>query len=161
MNTAQIRKSLLHGQSPSLRRRRALTWLGALGLMDSAVMTLYQMGAIHHLPDPPGFDSDRVVGSRAAYFFGTLDAPLNALATSATLILAGAGGEPRPPIFDVLLGGTVVANAIGAAAYLFDMVAREKRACAYCIPAALISLGMLPFALPELRRGWRALHHRR
>jgi hypothetical protein len=84
-----IQKSLRHGRSPSLKRRRAITWLGAAALIDSALMTLQQMGAIRHLPDPPGFHSDEVVGSRAAYIFGAPDAPINALSTSVTLVLAG------------------------------------------------------------------------
>src|SRR5439155_19108873 len=124
MNPAQIRGSLRRGDSPSLRRRRKLAWLGAAALIDSAVMTLFQMGALRHLPDLPGFASDAVVGSRAAYALGTPDAPLNALSTSVMLVLAGAGGEPRHPMFDVLLGASVVANAAGAVAYLADMIFR-------------------------------------
>jgi uncharacterized membrane protein len=150
LNSAQIRKTLRYGRSPSLRRRRAITWLGALALIDSAVMTLFQMGAIPHLPDPPGFDSDRVVGSRAAYFLHAPDAPINALSTSVTLVLAGL--EPRRPMFDALLRASVVANAAGALIYLGDVIFRKKRACAYCIPAALFSLAMVPFALPGLLR---------
>jgi len=150
-----IQKSLRHGRSPSLKRRRAITWLGAAALIDSALMSLQQMGAIRHLPDPPGFHSDEVVGSRAAYILGAPDAPINALSTAVTLVLAGAGGEPRRPMFDVLLGVSVLANAAGALFYLGDMIFREKRACAYCIPAALFSLGMVPLALPDSLRALR------
>src|SRR5207245_8878102 len=91
MNSAQIRKSLRRGDSPSLRRRRKLAWLGAAALIASAVMTLFQLGALRHLPDPPGFASDAVVGPRAAYDLGTADAALDALSTSATVVRAGAG----------------------------------------------------------------------
>ncbi len=153
MSAAAIREALLHAASPSLKRRRRLTWLGALGLVDAAIMSLYQMGAVRHLPDPPGFDSDHVVGSRAAYFFGAPDAPLNALSLSATLILAGAGGSRasgRRPMFDVLLGASVLGHAAGALFYLWDMIAREKKACAYCIPALLINLSLLPLGLAEI-----------
>jgi uncharacterized membrane protein len=142
----------------SLRRRRWLTALGAAGLADAAVMALYQMGVIRRLPDLPlpRFDSNAVVGSRAAYVLGTPDATLDALQLAATMALAGAGGtraSGRGPWLGVLLGLSTLGGALGAVAYLYEMIAKQKRACAYCIPAAAISFAMLPLGLAELRDG--------
>ena len=62
-----IRRELRQGQSPSLGRRRWIGFLSAVGAVDFTVISLYQMGVIQHLPDPPGriFDSDQVNASRA------------------------------------------------------------------------------------------------
>lgn len=146
---------------PSLRRRRWLSVLGAAGLVDAAIMGLYQMGVIRRLPDPPlpHFDSNAVVGSRAAYVLGAPDATLGALQLAATLVLAGAGGtrkSGRSRWLGVLLGLSTLGGAVGAAAYLYDMIAKQKRACAYCIPAAAISFAMLPLGLAELRDSFMA-----
>jgi hypothetical protein len=70
-----IRRELREGHSPSLRRRRRIGFLAALGAVDFAVISLYQIGAIRHLPEPPGhlFDSDKVNASRKAYALGVPD----------------------------------------------------------------------------------------
>jgi hypothetical protein len=96
------------------RRRRTIAALASAGLADFAVISLYQMGAIRHLPDPPirAFDSDRVAGAAAV----------------------GAGAA----VYD-----------------LWDMFARERRACAYCLVGSALNLSMLPLAL-----GDRAEHMR-
>lgn len=167
MNAGAIRSALRSpGGDRSLRRRRWLTALGALGLVDAAMMALYQLGVVRRLPDLPlpHFDSNAVVGSRAAYVLGTPDATLGALQLAATLALAGAGGtrkSGRSPWLGVALGASTIGGAIGAAAYLYDMIAREKKACAYCIPATAISFAMLPLGLAELRDGAMALRSRR
>jgi hypothetical protein len=38
----------------SSRRRRAIALLSSLALLDAAVVALRQLGAISHLPEPPG-----------------------------------------------------------------------------------------------------------
>lgn len=63
-----------------MRRRRRLAALSVLGLLDFAVISLYQLGVIRSLPDPPGrlFDSNRVNASRHAFAMGLPDGPLGA-----------------------------------------------------------------------------------
>ena len=151
-----IRDELRHGESPSLRRRRGIAALAALGAVDFAIITLYQLGALRHLPDPPGrvFDSDKVNASRSAYALGVPDGPLGLALYALTLILAGAGGTAktgRPRIFSFLLGGTVTAGALGAAHYLYDMVRHQKRACPYCLVGAAVNFAMVPLAVREIR----------
>ena len=137
--------------SPKLKRRRAIAALCAAGLIDAALMALKQFGAIKKLPDPPikGFDSDAVVSSNAAYVFGTPDASLGAISYAATLAL---NGWLRPSrAWKILFGASVLGGALGAAGYAYDMIAREKKACAFCIPALLINFSLLPLAIGELR----------
>ena len=146
----------------SLRRRRWLTALAAAGLVDAGIMALYQMGVIRRLPDPPlpHFDSGAVIGSRAAYALGAPDATLNVLQLAATMVLAGAGGtraSGRSPWHGLILGLTTLGGAVGAAAYLYNMIARQKRGCVYCLPAEAISFAMLPLGLGELREAVGAL----
>jgi uncharacterized membrane protein len=156
MDIEAIRHELRHGDSHSLRRRRRIAALAALGAVDFAIISLYQLGFIRHLPDPPGriFDSDRVNSSRTAYALGVPDGPLGLGLYALTLILAGAGGTARSGrrrILDVLLGGAVAAGAVGASKYLWDMVRHQERACPYCLVGAAVNFAMVPLAIRELR----------
>lgn len=162
MQIDAIRNELRDGHDPSLQRRRRIGLLAALGAVDFAVISLYQLGIIRHLPDPPGriFDSDKVNASHKAYALGVPDGTLGLGLYAATLILASAGGSSRTgrhPVFGLLLGGAVAAGVIGGAQYLYDMVRNQERACPYCITGAFLNFGMLPLALPEAVRGAKRL----
>ena len=162
MKPGAIRRELREADSPSLRRRRWIAALSAVGVVDFAVISLYQLGVIRHLPDPPGrlFDSDKVNGSRKAYATGVPDGTLGLALYALTLVLTGAGGTSRtgrPAILDLALGGAVLAGAIGAAHYLYDMVMRQERACPYCLAGAAVSFAMLPLAVRETRAGARSV----
>lgn len=155
MDIDAARRALRDEHGASLARRRRVALLAGIGLVDFAVISLYQTGVIRHLPDPPGriFDSDCVNASRKAYRLGVPDGPLGALLQAATLTLAAAGGRRgtgRRRIFDWLLGGATLAGAAAALDYLRDMIFVERRACPYCLLAAGLSLAMLPPALREL-----------
>ena len=159
---AELQQAWQKDRSRSLERRRWIARLCALGLVDSAAMAMKQMGVVKHLPDLPleSFDSDGVVGSRAAYALGLPDAPLGALSYALTLALAGIADTAthrRSPWWGVLLGAVVAGGALGAIGYGLDMAFVEKKACAYCIPALLLSLGIVPFAVPEVAGAIRRL----
>lgn len=152
----RVRRALRSGRGVSLSRRRKLAFLSALGLVDFAVISLYQLGVIRSLPDLPGrlFDSNRVNASPKAYAFGVPDGTVGALAYAATLVLAGAGGTRetgRPVWVDHLLAATVAAGAAAGAHYLYDMAKNQKRACPYCITGAALHFGMLALVVPEVR----------
>jgi uncharacterized membrane protein len=157
-----IRAELRGGRSPSLQRRRWIGTLAALGLADFAIISLYQIGVIRHLPDPPGklFHSDKVNASAKAYAMGLPDGTAGAGLYALILMLASAGGTRRTgrhPIFDLLLGGAVAAGVVGAFQYLYDMIRNQERACPYCITGAALNFGMLPFVVPELAESARGL----
>ena len=162
MDVNAIRVELRHGHSPSLRRRRWIGALAAVGLADFAIISLYQFGVIRHLPDPPGklFDSDKVNASHKAYAMGFPDGTAGAALHAFIMMLASAGGSRstgRKPVLDLLLGGAVIAGAAAGAQYLFDMVRNQERACPYCIAGAAINFSMLPLVMPELTDAARAV----
>jgi uncharacterized membrane protein len=156
-----VRRAWREGRDPSLRRRRTIAALASAGLADFAVISLYQFGAIRHLPDPPTrfFDSDRVNASKQAYAFGVPDGTTGALLYAAELVLAAVGGSRgsgRPFAASALLAGATATGAGAAVYYLWDMFAREKRACAYCLAGAALNLAMFPLALRDLAWDVRA-----
>jgi uncharacterized membrane protein len=139
---------------------RGIAALAAVGAVDFAIISLYQLGVIRHLPDLPGriFDSDKVNASHKAYVLGVPDGTLGLGLYALTLILAGAGGTSRSgrrTILDVALGGAVMAGAVGTAHY--DMTRHQKRACPYCLVGATVNFAMLPLAIRETLR---SLHPR-
>jgi uncharacterized membrane protein len=165
MDVEAIRRELRHGESDSLRRRRWISLLSAVGAVDFAIISLYQMGIIRHLPDPPGaiFDSDKVNASRTAYALGVPDGPLGLGLYALTLILAGAGGDDRRrrhPVFDLLVGGAVAAGVVGAAHYVYDMIRHQQRACPYCLVGAATHVAMLPSAVANATAAIRRLRGR-
>lgn len=157
----ELRHSLREGRSRSLRRRRAIAVLSTLAMIDAAVVALRQLGALRHLPDPPGpFHSDEVVTSREAYLLGAPDAALGTLAHAAALVLAGVGGDRevgRRPAWSLALAGVVGGAGLVTWAYLATMFARHERWCVYCIGAGALSLGATALAIPEARDAWREL----
>jgi len=165
MNTEAIRDELRDGSSLSLRRRRRIAALAAAGAVDFAIISLYQLGVIRHLPDPPAniFDSDKVNASTSAYRFGLPDGPLGLGQYGLALMLAGVGGSERTgrhPVFDLALAGVVTAGIAGAASYLYEMVRYQKRACAYCLIGAGLNFAMAPFAAGLVRSALRAWRRR-
>jgi hypothetical protein len=83
MTGAAIRDELRGGTSRDLDRRRRIATLAGFGAVDFAIISLYQLGVIRHLPDPPGrlFDSDKVNAAASAYRFGAPDGPLGTRAS--------------------------------------------------------------------------------
>ena len=163
---AQLSDELRSATSPDMRRRRWLVGLSLLGSTIGQIVTLYQVGIVKHLPDPPGglFDSNRVNASTYAYKRLQMpDAVLMIGTYAATAALAASGGKDRAertPLLPVAL----------AAKTLFDVATnlqlareewQENRAlCAYCQTASALSLVSAVLAMPEGIRGVRALLRR-
>lgn len=152
MNRSAIRSELRTGApEPPLRRRRTIAILAVVGLADAAVVTLYQLGILRRLPDPPGFASDEVAGSPEAYAFGVPDGALAAAQLSGVLILSAAGGAPRggrAPILDLLLGAVSLAGAAIGTSKSARAVVRDGRLCAWCLVLLATQLGIVGLATP-------------
>ncbi len=154
-----VRDELLHGTDPWLRRRRRIAQIAALLAAEFGVIGMRQYGAIRHLPDLPvrGFDSNAVITSRAAYPFGIPDAALAVTGAGAIIALATAGGSQRSgrsPWLDLALGAGVAVGGLGALIYL-GMMAKQRRACAYCFAGASGFLSLVPLAARGVLAAWR------
>src|SRR5688500_10284822 len=75
MRAAAIRQELLNSTVKDLQERRKIIGLSALGLVDFALISLYQSGVIKRLPELPfaAFDSNKVNASPDAYQMGAPD----------------------------------------------------------------------------------------
>jgi uncharacterized membrane protein len=156
----RLRDDLLHEATPDLTRRRGVIALSLVGMASMAVVSLLQTGMVRHLPDPPlrGFDSDRVNASDVAYRFGVPDGTLSLAAFAANVPLAAAGSADRArrrSWLPLLAAGKAAIEAAAAGWYFYQMPAREKAWCAYCIIGALASVGVFVLTVPEARRALR------
>lgn len=130
--------------------------LVAIGSM--AVISLYQMGVIRHLPEPPlpRLDADRVDASPEAYEkLGMPDAVLGLRSYATTLALAATGGEDRAesaPWLPVLLAGKAAFDAYQAGRLTVHQWTRHRAFCSWCLLAAGATFATLPLTVPEAKR---------
>jgi uncharacterized membrane protein len=153
--SVDVRRELLAGRTPDLHRRRSAATIASGGAAVSLLVGLHQLGILKHLPDPPGrlWDSSHVTQSPAAYLLGVPDAPLAAVGFGAAVVLASRLGASRPgqrPWVGRLFGAAALGLATGAAAYLAEMLLRQRRLCVYCLSTALASFALVPLAWPDL-----------
>jgi len=166
MRTAAIRQELLNSTDEDLQLRRKVVGLSALGLVDFAFISLYQSGVIKRLPELPfkSFDSNKVNAAPDAYKMGAPDATISAWLYATNMVLATAGGTEssgRKPVHDMLLGGTVAANAGGALYYLYNMVFKQKKVCPYCIAGAAINISSAVIVAPVVLKSIKKLLSKR
>lgn len=139
-----------------MRSDTALAALAGVALGDSVPVALRQLGVIRRLPDPPwrGFDSNQVTTSPEAFPLGVPDA-LPAIALYLTeLGLVALRRRRESRWLDRALAACVAAGALAGSYYLYEMIAVEKKACAWCIVAQAAGWAMVPLA-------WRLVRRRR
>lgn len=159
----RLSRDLRLATGPDMRRRRWLVGLSLLGTAIGQVVTLYQIGIIGHLPDPPAgpFDSDRVDASDYAYKrLDVPDAVLMIGTYALTAGLAAAGGRDRArrrPLLPVAAAAKAVFDVALNLKLAREEWAGNRAFCAYCQAATLISLASVALALPEAARGSRRL----
>ncbi len=113
---------------------------------------LHQCGAIDHLPDPPGpgFDSDRITGSKAARPLGVPDGLLGLASYAATLgllLLARRRPEARP-----LLAAKLAGDAALASFNVVRQVVQFRCICSWCTGTALAT-GVMVYAGRDVLAG--------
>ena len=163
----RVSDDLRLGSSPHLTRRRraAALMLGASASMG--VVTLYQLGIVRHLPDPPlrVFDSDRVDASGEAFRQGTTpDAALGLASYAVSLALIGMGTGDRSreqPWIPLLAAALLGADAAGALYLTAEQGSRHRALCAWCVAAAGATVAAVPAALPEAREALAQLRAKR
>ena len=155
MTPKQLSRQLREDGDHSLARRRGIVACGLAAAGAMGVITLYQIGIIKHLPEPPlpGFDADKVDASEEAYsYFQTPDAFIGLGSYAATMGLAAMGAknraETRPWLPLVLLAKTT-GDAAQAARLTIDQWTKHKAFCFWCLLAAAATFAALPLAVPE------------
>ena len=154
---SMLSRQLRRSRSPRLRRRRGIVGLGLLAAGSMGVITLYQMGLIRHLPEPPlpGFDGDRVDASDEAYsHFEMPDAPIGLLSYAVTIALAASGSADRSrtrPWLPIALAAKAAIDALQAGKLTWDQWAKHRAFCSWCLLAAGATFAALPLTIPEAR----------
>jgi uncharacterized membrane protein len=161
-DTQQLRKELQNGAGEDLNYRRGIIALSLIGIGAMTAVTLLQTGIIKHLPDPPlpDFDSDKVNSSDTAYALGVPDGAMSLASLAANIPLAAFGGEDRAeemPLVPIASAAKATVEAAVAGWYFYQMPAKEKKWCAYCIVGAAANIGIAALSLPEAKKAWKNL----
>ena len=158
---SQLSRELRQGDAPELQKRRWIVGLSLVGVAMAQIVSLYQVGIVKHLPDPPLdiFDSDRVDASDYAYKrFLVPDGFLMLSSYATTALLAGMGGEKRSqthPLLALGMGAKIVVDLLSAAELAREEWNDNHKLCPYCQTATLASLASLWMAWPEMISAWK------
>ncbi|MCU0549818.1 MAG: vitamin K epoxide reductase family protein [Leptolyngbya sp. Prado105] len=163
MEPRQLSLELRKGENPDLSRRRFIAGLSMLGATMAEAVSLYQIGIIDDLPDPPipGIDSSKV--DAADYAYSVLDTPdgfFMLVNYSITALLAGAGGADRAtqaPFLPIAMAGKTFVDSIAALALAGIEWKDNKAFCAYCQVATLCSVTSFILSIPEATRAVQVL----
>ncbi len=159
LTIAELRSHLQNSIDPDMRRRRAIILTSLAGMTSMAIVSLLQTGVVQHLPDPPlgNFDSDKVNLSDTAYALGAPDGTLSLAGLALNLPLAAYGGITRTPYVSIAAAVKSGIEALAAGWYFYQMPAKEKQWCAYCIAGAMANAAVFAFTLPEALNAWKRL----
>lgn len=163
MKPEQLSEQLRQGTNEFLSRRRRIAGLALAAAGSMGLISLYQLGIMRHLPDPPlpGFDSDKVDAAAQAYSrLQSPDGPIGLGNYAATLGLAAMGGADRAtekPLIPLAMAAKVVFDALQAGKLTVDQVTKHRALCAWCLVAAGCTFATVPLAVPEARAALRNL----
>jgi uncharacterized membrane protein len=162
---AELRHEIRNDQGRDMRYRRNVLTVSLVGIASMAIVSLYQMGKVRHLPDPPTstphFDSDKVNTTKEAFGYGMPDGPLTLLAHAVNVALAAAGPPDRAqtrPLLSLLAAAVAAPQAAVAAKYLFHQMPKVDKAwCPYCVVDALMHFATFALVAPEAVEATRHL----
>ena len=159
-----VSDQLRRGEDPSLTRRRRTAALALAATGSLGVVSLYQVGILKHIPEPPGpFNADKVDASGEAYsLFNVPDGLLGMLNSTATAVLATMGTVDRArtaPWIPLLLAAKVGADTVSALFLTAEQATRHREYCAWCLVATVASMASLPLVIPEARAALRHLRN--
>lgn len=158
-----LSQELRGGQEHHLRQRRAVVALALVSSGAMAVISLYQMGLIRHLPEPPlpVFNADRIDASAGAYSrLATPDALLGLGSYAATAVLAGMGGARRAhetPWMPLALAAKMGFDVGQAVRLSVQQWRGYRQFCFWCLTAAAATFAAAPQVVPEAWAAARAL----
>jgi hypothetical protein len=146
-----------------LAHRRVAMALTMLGMTSLAVISLYQVGVLKHLPEPPlpGLDAEKVNGSEEAYeILKTPDAVLGLGSYAATLGLEAFGGADRVrrnPWVPLALAAKCGADTFQAARLTRKSWIHFRAFSFYSLITVAATFLTLPVVLPEVLAAWRKI----
>ncbi|MEJ7762652.1 MAG: vitamin K epoxide reductase family protein [Thermomicrobiales bacterium] len=161
MTPEQLSRDLRLGSGHFLRQRRKVLGLSLVAAGAMMPISLYQMGIIKHLPEPPlpRLDADAVDASAEAYaILATPDAVLGLGSYALTAWLAAAGGADRARTrswIPLALAAKVGLDALFGAKLTVDQWTRHRAFCSWCLLAAGASVAAVPLVVPEARAALR------
>ena len=161
MTPEQLSRDLRSGSGEFLRRRRRVLVLSLVAAGAMMPISLYQMGVIGHLPEPPlpWLDADAIDASASAdAILATPDAVLGLGSYALTAWLAAAGGQDRVRTrswIPLALAAKVGIDALVGAKLTVDQWTRHRAFCSWCLLAAAASVATVPLVVPEARAALR------
>lgn len=161
MKPEELSRQLREESGHYLGQRRGIVALSLVAGGSMALIALYQMGIIKHLPEPPlpYLDADKVDAAGEAYkWFSTPDAVLGLNSYATTMGLAAMGGRDRArerPWIPLLMGVKVIFDAAQAGKLTVDQWVKHRAFCSWCLLAAAATFAMIPLMIPELRAALR------
>lgn len=164
MGADELGRQLRLGTGPFLKERRVIAGLSLASIGSLALISLYQVGIIPHLPEPPlpFFNADKVNGSAEAYAkLDTPDAILGLGSYAATMALAMMGGQGRArerPWIPLALAGKAALDTGFTVQLFINQLTKQKAFCFWCLLIAAATLGTVPMVIPEAKA---ALQHLR
>jgi short-subunit dehydrogenase/uncharacterized membrane protein len=164
---ARLSEQLRRGSNGDLRRRRGVVGLSLVASASMALIALYQMGIIKHLPEPPlrMLDADKVDASAEAYEkFNMPDAILGFGSYAATMGLAAMGGPDRvkeTPWIPLALAAKVAFDVVNAGKLSVDQWTKHRAFCFWCLIAATATFATAPLVIPEAVAAARVMMGRR
>lgn len=159
----QLSHELRLGSDDVLQRHRMVAGLTLLTISSMGVMTLYQLGILKRLPEPPlpGLDAEKVNGSAQAYgLLSRPDAVLGLGSYAATLGLAAMGDKNRPhirPWIPLALAAKAGVDLLQTANLTRKSWTDYRSFSLYSLIALVATLATLPLAVPEAIIAFRRL----
>lgn len=167
MKAKELSLQLRQGKGNFLAQRRGTVVLSLIATGSMGLITLYQMGIIKHLPEPPlpGLDADKVDASAEAYSrFSTPDGVLGLGNYAITMGLAAMGGQDRAreqPWIPLALAAKVAFDTSQAIRLFFDQKTKYHAFCSWCLLAAGTTIATIPLIIPETYAALRQLRRKR
>lgn len=160
MSGKELSRQLRTGNSAALQRRRKISIFTLISIGSMAFVSLYQLGIIKHLPEPPFpmMDADKVDAASEAYEILSMpDAVLGLGSYAVALGLAAMGPDNRTrtqPWIPLALAAKTLADSLAAGKLTVDQWTKHKAFCFWCLLAAATSIATLPLSIPEAREAW-------
>lgn len=156
----ELSQQLRNGTGTYMAQRRGIVSMSLVAVGSMGLITLYQMGVIKHLPEPPlpNLDADKVDASAEAYSrFSTPDGIPGIGNYAVTMGLAAMGGQERArtqPWIPLVLAAKIGFDVSLAMRLFFDQKTKQHAFCSWCLLAAGTTVAIVPLAIPEI---WAAI----